>query len=104
MNVKKQARPGNISMLVYKSTILHLPAGANRNWSNDTRFSAGSQVDVLLIGNVDDRNLNHLCWRGDMMKPYDMKRTVRSKSNGGGSRLESGIMSLSFNGFLLSSS
>ena len=38
------------------------------------------------------------------MKPYAMKRVNRSKSNGGGRTLDSGISSRSWNGFRLSSS
>jgi len=105
MKVKKHARPSKlISSFHGIAAGRHIPTGANSSWSNATRFIAGTMAAVLVMGNVLDKNPNHLCCIGAIKKPYDINLVRRSKSNGGGNFFESGMRSVWENGFLRSSS
>ena len=68
------------------------PTGAKISWSKHTRCSAGTVALCLVIGNDRDKNANHWNCTGDIMKPYDMHRVKRSKSNGGGPGVRCGMM------------
>ena len=86
MKVKKAARP----------------IGAKINWSHAILLNAGRVPEVFVTGKALERKENQWNWRGDMMKPYAMKRVNRSKSKGGGRSRVFGTNSYCGRGLFLS--
>lgn len=102
MNVKNAASPGHEkisnqahlgwdAVSVGPPLLLDIPTGANKNWSKATLRKALKVPLPSPMGKILLRKPNHLCWIGAIMKPYAMNLVNRSKSNGGGPRLDAGV-------------